>query len=104
MDSLIRLIMGVLAVATLCSCKAELYARVSERDANEILATLYASGIDAGKSSRDEKTWSVQVDEHDLGAVKIRALFDKRSNGSGSAGASSANIANFKTRHRKSFD
>ena len=66
MDSLIRLIMGVLAVATLCSCKAELYARVSERDANEILATLYASGIDAGKSSRDEKTWSVQVDEHDL--------------------------------------
>jgi hypothetical protein len=40
--------------------------RSSERDANEILATLYTSGIHAAKSSRDEKTWSVQVDESDL--------------------------------------
>lgn len=61
-----RWVIGVLAVALLCSCKSELYARVSERDANEILATLYASGIHAAKSSRDEKTWSVQVDEGDL--------------------------------------
>jgi type III secretion protein J len=59
-------VLTVLAVTLLCSCKAELYSRVSERDANEILATLYAAGVHAGKSTRDEKTWSVEVDEHEL--------------------------------------
>ena len=66
MDRSLRLAIAVLATALLCSCKSELYARVSERDANQILATLYAAGIQAGKSSRDEKTWSVQVEERDL--------------------------------------
>jgi type III secretion protein J len=61
-----RLAIAVLAVVTLCSCKSELYARVSERDANEILATLYGAGIHAAKNSRDEKSWSVQVEERDL--------------------------------------
>lgn len=62
---MIRL-MAVLALTLLCSCKSELYSRVSERDANEILATLYSAGIHAGKSTRDEKTWSVDVDGQDL--------------------------------------
>jgi type III secretion protein J len=61
-----RLILALVAVAGLCSCKSELYERLDERDANEMLATLYASGIQAGKSTRDEKTWSVEVEERDL--------------------------------------
>jgi type III secretion protein J len=39
---------------------------VSERDANDILATLYTAGIEADKSTRDQKTWSVEVEEGDL--------------------------------------
>jgi type III secretion protein J len=62
----LRMMVTVLAVAGLCSCKSELYERLDERDANEMLATLYTAGIRAGKSTLDEKTWSVEVDEHDL--------------------------------------
>jgi type III secretion protein J len=61
-----RCLAAVLAIAGLCSCKSELYERLDERDANEMLATLYSAGIHADKSTRDEKTWSVEVDEHDL--------------------------------------
>src|SRR6202789_4016544 len=61
-----RCILALLAVAALCSCRSELYERLDERDANEMLAMLYAAGIRAGKSTADEKTWSVEVDERDL--------------------------------------
>jgi type III secretion protein J len=56
----------VLAAIVLCSCKSELYSRVSEHDANEILATLYAAGVEADKMSGDQKTWSVHVEQRDL--------------------------------------
>jgi type III secretion protein J len=69
-----RWAVAMLAVAGLCSCKSELYQHLDERDANEILATLYAAGVHAGKSTRDEKTWSVEVEEHDLpNALRIVA-------------------------------
>jgi type III secretion protein J len=61
-----RCLAAALAIVGLCSCKSELYERLDERDANEMLATLYSAGIHADKSTRDEKTWSVEVDEHDL--------------------------------------
>jgi type III secretion protein J len=61
-----RLTIGVLAIALLCSCKSELYARVSEREANEILATLYSAGIHATKRTGDEKTWAVYVADGDM--------------------------------------
>jgi type III secretion protein J len=62
------------AVALLCGCKSELYERLDERDANEILATLYSAGIHASKSTRDEKSWSVEVEESELpGALQIVA-------------------------------
>jgi type III secretion protein J len=64
-----RWILALLAIAGLCSCKSELYEHLEERDANEMLATLYAAGIHAGKSTRDEKTWSVEVDERELPAA-----------------------------------
>jgi type III secretion protein J len=56
----------LLALAALCGCRSELYERLDERDANEILATLYSAGIPANKSTRDDKTWSVEVEERDL--------------------------------------
>jgi type III secretion protein J len=58
--------LALLAVAGLCSCKSEVYERLDERDANEMLATLYAAGIEASKTTADEKTWSVAVEARDL--------------------------------------
>ncbi len=70
----VRWAVALLAIAGLCSCKSELYERLDERDANEILAALYGAGIHANKATRDEKTWSVEVDEHDLpNALRIVA-------------------------------
>jgi type III secretion protein J len=54
------------ALAALCGCRSELYERLDERDANEILAALYSAGIPAAKSTKDDKTWAVEVEEHDL--------------------------------------
>jgi type III secretion protein J len=66
-DSLaLRLTTIAASICLLCSCKEQLYARVSERDANEILAALYSDGIRAQKRTQDEKTWSVLVEERDL--------------------------------------
>jgi type III secretion protein J len=55
-----------LTALLLCACRTELHSRLSERDANQILSALYAAGIPANKRTRDEKTWSVEVDEKDL--------------------------------------
>jgi type III secretion protein J len=64
----------VLAVAGLCSCSSELYSRLDERDANEMLALLYSAGLHASKATHDEKTWVVEVDERDLpAALKVLA-------------------------------
>ena len=68
MNKLMRMVM-LLAVAGLCSCKSELYERLDERDANEMLSVLYSSGIHADKSTQDEKTWSVEVNDRDLPAA-----------------------------------
>jgi len=64
-----RWLLPLLLVAGLCSCKSELFERLDERDANEMLATLYAAGLDASKSTHDEKTWSIGVEEHDMPAA-----------------------------------
>jgi type III secretion protein J len=63
---LARWILALFAVAGLCSCKSEVYERLDERDANEMLATLYSAGIQASKITADEKTWSVTVQSQDL--------------------------------------
>ena len=64
MTNLRHWLLPVLLMVGLCSCKSELFERLDERDANEMLATLYAAGLHASKSTHDEKTWSVEVDEH----------------------------------------
>jgi type III secretion protein J len=64
-----RLLLPILLVLGLCSCKSELFERLDERDANEMLATLYSAGLHAAKSTHDEKTWSVEVEERDMPAA-----------------------------------
>jgi type III secretion protein J len=64
-----RWLLPLLLVVGLCSCKAELFERLDERDANEMLATLYSAGLHASKSTHDEKTWSIEVEEHDMPAA-----------------------------------
>ena len=64
-----RWLLPILLVVGLCSCKSELFERLDERDANEMLATLYSAGLHAAKSTHDEKTWSVEVEERDMPAA-----------------------------------
>ena len=71
-----RWLLPLLLVLGLCSCKSELFERLDERDANDMLATLYSAGLHASKSTHDEKTWSVEVEEHDLPAA-LRILAER---------------------------
>jgi type III secretion protein J len=64
-----RCTVAILAVAGLCSCKSELYGHLDERDANEMLAVLFSAGIHADKTTPDEKTWTVEVADHELPAA-----------------------------------
>lgn len=64
-----RWLLPMLLVVGLCSCKSELFERLDERDANEMLATLYSAGLHAAKSTHDEKTWAVEVEERDMPAA-----------------------------------
>jgi type III secretion protein J len=66
-------LLPLLLVAGLCSCKSEIYERLDERAANEMLATLDSAGLHPAKSTRDEKTWSVEVEEHEMPAA-LRVL------------------------------
>lgn len=62
----LRWLVLLLLLPLLSACRAELYSQVSERDANEILATLHAAGIEAFKHTSDRKVWSVEVAESEL--------------------------------------
>jgi type III secretion protein J len=50
----------------LTACKVDLYASLSEAEANQILAALVTEGIDASKEHVGETGWTVKVDESDL--------------------------------------
>jgi type III secretion protein J len=56
----------VLAVALAGCNETELYSRLSERQANELVAALQSAGIRAEKRSRDAATWSVEVRRDDF--------------------------------------
>ena len=64
---LVRL-MGVLMLSTvLAACsETELYSRLSERQANDLVAALQSAGISADKRSRDSSAWSVSVARSDF--------------------------------------
>ncbi|CAB3772868.1 type III secretion system inner membrane ring lipoprotein SctJ [Paraburkholderia humisilvae] len=58
------LLLGVLTLSLLLAgCKEELYSSLTEQDANQMVAALLESGVDASKSaSADGKTWTLDVE------------------------------------------
>lgn len=66
------------ACLLLASCKTELYTRRTESDANQMVAVLLASGVQAEKATPDGgKTWNVMVEENEV----LRALGVLKANG-----------------------
>jgi type III secretion protein J len=59
------------------ACKEDLYSKMSEADANEMLTVLLDAQLDASKRSPDGKTWVVAVESAQLG----RALSELRASG-----------------------
>jgi type III secretion protein J len=69
---------AVLALAALAACgKDDVYTKLSENDANEMLGVLLAARLDAAKNTPDGKTWNISVEKDSLG----RALNVLRANG-----------------------
>jgi type III secretion protein J len=56
-----------LLLALLCACKGDLYTNQTEGSANEMLAVLLPAGIEAEKSSPDGKTWTIAVEQDQMG-------------------------------------
>jgi len=55
----------LLCMVLLAGCKAELFGKVDEADANAALTILYSEGISATKSPAGDDLWRVEVDEKD---------------------------------------
>jgi type III secretion protein J len=58
---------GLLLVLALAGCKQEVFTKLTEADANEMLGVLLLADIEAGKASPDGKSWAVSVDSEQLG-------------------------------------
>jgi type III secretion protein J len=66
------LLMCALAAATLLAgCKETLLSKVTEPQANEVLAALSEARIDASKESIDETHWQVKVDDAKVGQALV---------------------------------
>jgi type III secretion protein J len=66
------LLIGLLAAAALLAgCKESLLAKVTEPQANEVLAALSEARIDASKERIDETTWEVKVDDAKIGQALV---------------------------------
>ena len=61
----------------LAGCKEDVYTKLAEADANDMLGVLLIARLDAAKSSPDGKTWNVDVESDQMG----RALALLRANG-----------------------
>lgn len=71
-------VFAALVMATLlAACKENVYTKLSEEGANEMLAVLLQAEIRAQKSSPDGKTWNLAVESDELG----RALSVLKANG-----------------------
>lgn len=66
--TLLRVIaIAVIGSALLAGCSKQLYAQLSEQDANDLMRVLIEAGIDASKSSPDSgKSWTVEVGSDDF--------------------------------------
>lgn len=63
----VRLLAVLAVAAALAGCnETELYSKLTERQANELVAALQSAGIRAEKQSRDSTSWSVEVARGDF--------------------------------------
>jgi type III secretion protein J len=62
----------------LVGCKEDLYSKLTENDANEMLSVLLEANLDAAKISPDGKTWTISVEKTSIGsalsALRARGL------------------------------
>ena len=66
----LRALAPLLALAfALAGCQQDVYTRLSEADANDMLGALLGAHLDASKSSPDGKTWNVSVAGDQMGAA-----------------------------------
>lgn len=65
------LICALAAAALLTGCKETLLSKVTEPQANEVLAALSEARIDAVKESIDETNWLVKVDDAKVGQALV---------------------------------
>lgn len=73
-----KLLICLALLLSLAACKKELYGQLTERDANNIVATLVEYGVDAEKTTPDNgKTWTVNVEQNQM----VRATEVLRSRG-----------------------
>ena len=63
--------LAVVLLALLAGCKQEVYTKLTEGDANEMLAVLLPARLDAAKESPDGKSWNVMVDADQMGAALV---------------------------------
>ncbi|SCB31591.1 nodulation protein NolT [Bradyrhizobium shewense] len=71
LDALVLLLL----LLTLAGCKADLYTKVQEREANEMLGLLLSKGVDAIRVVGKDGTSTIQVEERQL-AYSIELLND----------------------------
>jgi type III secretion protein J len=67
----------LLAALILAACKENVYTKLTEENANEMLEVLLQADLSAEKSSPDGKTWNLAVESEELGS----ALSVLRANG-----------------------
>ncbi len=67
MSPRLRAIVVLIAVLALVGCgQAELYTGLSERDANDMVAVLRSAGLDAEKSTKDGKSWTLTTSKSEF--------------------------------------
>lgn len=65
----VRPVLWALLVLALSGCSQELYSKLPESDANEMLGALLNANIQATKASPDGKTWTLSVPSDELGTA-----------------------------------
>lgn len=64
-----KLAAALAAVLALAGCKADLYTKLEEREANEMMALLITNSIDAGRVVAKDGTSTLQVEEKQMAAA-----------------------------------